>query len=274
MASQRRTKRIIYLSLAVLLFTAGIGLTALVAQRLAKHQRESGRVIYAFSPIAEPVFQYADRKVSLEEVTPNEESPLGSIRLTYGDVVVDLPVPFEQRAHTQDLPGLVEYEDWLRVLRFAPLTGRSEQELVEGIGRGEITDRLCVVVRIPRQGVDSRTWGRVWKRDWMFDIHELLADGSIHTQRFAYPQGRPYDENPPEEVGGVPVLQPGTWEHDAALHTMPEGSGPKVRIIDSALRSVGWPFAGAIIAFSVASILAVLGFMPSREDVERRLADD
>ncbi len=254
-----------------MLFLIGISLTAMIALRLAAHQQEHGRTIYAFSPVTDTEFIYAGHNVNLTSIAASDENPQGSVHLKYAQESLDLSVPFQRRAHTQDLPGLVEYEDWLRVLRFAPLSGYTGQELVDGIESGEIQDRLCVVVRIPRQGVDDQTWGRVWKRDWTFAIHELLPDGTINTERWAYPQGRPYDENPPEQVGGIPVLQPNSWQHDAALHVMPVGSGPKIRIIDSALRSVGWPFAGAVLAFSLATVFAVLGLMPSRSDVEKRV---
>lgn len=264
-------KRPTLLAASAALFLIGIVLTAFIALRLAKHQREHGRTIYAFAPVTETDFQYAGHPVTLTKVPESEANPLGSVRLQYGDESVDLVVPFQRRAYTQDLPGLVEYEDWLRVLRFAPLSGHTGEQLVTGIDSGEIQDRLCVVVRIPRQGVDAQTWGRVWKRDWTFAIYELLPDGSIRSERWAYPQGRPYDENPPEQVGGLPVLKPDTWQHDAALYVMPVGSGPKIRIIDSALRDVGWPFGGAIVAFSLATALAVLGLMPSRSDIDRRV---
>ncbi len=262
------------LLIALLLFALGIGSTWIVASRLAEHQRLNGRTIYVFNPVVEPAFEYAGNAVTIESIEPTEAQPLGSVRVTYGDASFDLLVPFEQRTHAANLPGLVEHEDWLRVLRFAPLTGHSPEEFVRGIESGEIPDRLCVVARIPRQGADAATWGRIWKRDWTFGIHELLPDGTIRTERFAYPQGRPYDEAPPTEVGGLPVLQPDTWQYDASLYVMPTGSTPKIRIIDSALRAVGWPFAAAVVFFSLATAAAVIAFVPTRQQLAHRFGEE
>ncbi len=267
-----RTRRTPYFAAAIVLALIGVGITGLVAQRLGAHQRDHGRTIYVFSPVTEPAFEFAGRLVEITGKPATDASPLGSVSVTYGDQSFELLVPFQRRVHTDSFPGLVEYEDWLRVMRFAPISGKTPEQFIAGIESGEIPDRLCIVARIPRQGVDAETWGRVWKRDWTFAIRELMPDGTINAERFAYPQGRPYDEEPPTEVAGVATLQPDTWQYDAALYVMPTGSTPKIRIIDSALRSVGWPFAVAVIAFILATACVVVAFMPTREDVNRRIA--
>jgi hypothetical protein len=263
--------RAIALLVAIVALLAGIGLTGLVAHKLAEYQRISGRTIYAFSPVADDTFSFAGRTVTLEDQDSTDQRPFGSVLLTYGELTTELVIPFQPRVHTNELPGLYPHEDWLRVLRFAPISGRSSNQLLEDIESGLVQDRLCIVARIPRPGADAETWGRIWRRDWTFEIRELLPDGTMQTSRLAYPQGRPYDESPPEEVGGLPTLKPGTWQHDAALHVMPDGSGPRIRIIDSALRSVGWPFAGAVVFVSIAVAGFIVRLVPTREDINRRI---
>jgi hypothetical protein len=269
--SKSTPTRTVALLVAVVALLAGIGLTGLVASKLGEYQRTSGRIIYAFSPVAEDTFSFAGRTVSLLDQDSTDQRPFGSVQLTYGDLTTDLVIPFQPRVHTNELPGLYPHEDWLRVLRFAPISGRSSDQLLQDIESGQVKDRLCVVARIPRPGADAETWGRIWRRDWTFEIHELLPDGTMDTYRLAYPQGRPYDETPPDEVGGLPTLKPGSWQHDAALHVMPQGSGPRIRIIDSALRSVGWPFAGAVIFVSIAVAGFIVRLVPTREDINRRI---
>lgn len=249
--------------LAVSLF-AGVWCTWVVAQRIAEHQRVAGRVVHLFSPVIAPDFAFLGRPVRFEhrEPSPDRPSDYGSVVLHFGEEHVTLPVPIEPRAHTADLPGLHPYEDWLRVLRFAPISGRTGEQFERDIASGVLAERVVVVTRRVRPGTDARTWGRVWKKDWVFDLYELTEAGLVH-ERFAYPQSRPYDEGAPELVGGVPQLTPDMWQYDASLLVMPEGTQPKIRAADSALRAAGWPFAGAVTSMLGVLVGAGLALAPA-----------
>lgn len=262
--------RVIAAAVSLVALLCAIASGYLMARRLADFVERHGRVVYAFRPVADPGFEYAGRPVVFEDLPATEAEPFGALLLRYGEGEARLRVTVAPRAHAQSLPGLVRHEDWMRVLRFAPLSGRTDSEFAEGLASGEIADRIAVVARTPPPGADPETWGRIWRKDWTFDIYELLPDGAIRHERYAYPQGRPYSPDAPTEHNGLPTLRPDTWQFDAALHVMPEGSGPRIMAADSAIRAAGWTLPAAsiaIFAFVAALLVAVAPERPTRKRV-------
>ncbi len=241
-----------------------IGSTYVVAQRLAKFQEEHGRTVYVFRPVTERHFEFAGVAGSIEDAPadPDHAGGYGTVVLRFGEESVRLPVPIPPREGVTELPGVYPYEDWLRVLRFAPITGRTADEFELAIDSGELEERVVVVTRRQRPGAEGESWGRVWKKDWYFDLYELTRAGHIVHERFAYPQSRPYDEGEPELVGGVPQLAPDMWQYDASLMVMPEGAQPKIRAADSALRATGWSFGAAVVSVFGVVVGAALGLAP------------
>lgn len=258
--------RAIAAAVALLALFGAIASGYLMARRLAAFVERHGRTVYAFRPVADTRFEYAGRPVAFDDQPATEAEPFGALLLRYGEEQVRLRVTVAPRAHAASLPGLVRHEDWMRVLRFAPLSGRTDREFAEGLASGEIADRIAVVARTPPPGADPETWGRIWRKDWTFDIYELLPDGTIRHERFAYPQGRPYSPDAPTMHNGLPTLRPDSWQFDAALHVMPEGSGPRIMAADSAIRAAGWTLPAAsiaIFAFVAGLLVAVAPKRPT-----------
>ena len=249
--------RTIALTLGILSLLGAIGAGIIMARRVAEYNRLSGRIIYAFMPVADNAFTYASRQVSFTDI-PASPGASAAVRLAYADTELVIPASIPARAHTEHLPGLARHEDWLRVYRFAPLTGTTFERLSEDIKAGRVADRLVVVVRSLRPGADPETWGAVWRHDWIFDLHELFPDGTIRSERFSYPRSRRgarADESP-----GPPELDPRSWQFQAASAAMPAGSQPRIVAGDSPLRAVGWtfPVAAGCVFLSIALILIAL----------------
>lgn len=262
--------RAIAAALAALALLVAVGSGYAMARRLADFVERHGRIVYAFRPVADDRFEYAGRAVVFEDLPATEAEPFGALLLRYADEEMRLRVTVAPRAHARSLPGLVRHEDWMRVLRFAPLSGRTDREFADGLASGEITDRIVVVARTPPPGADPETWGRIWRKDWTFDLYELLPDGSIRHERYAYPQGRPYSPDAPAEHNGLPTLRPDSWQFDAALHVMPEGSGPRIMAADSAIRAAGWTLPAASIAIFAFVAALLVAVAPQRERANER----
>jgi hypothetical protein len=97
-----------------------------------------------------------------------------------------------------------------------------------------------VAARRPLTGPDPRT-GDVWRRDWTFDFHELLPDGTIQSASLRTPKTKGDKAPKPDE------LRPGTWEMEAALLLMPGTppdslniSRPAAAFKGDAVHAMGW----------------------------------
>jgi len=174
-----------------------------LARRIEAYNAGSGRTMYAFNEVHQRGFQFAGREVSL---TDEEKEGQTVVVLRYGEREARLQVPpaIQSRLGSAQLPGLARHADWLRVLRFAPFKGRSREEFKQHLDEG--TDRLTIVTRRPQAGPDPHT-GEVWNRDWLFEFHELLPDGTISAESLRYPKTRG-DKNP---KAGSCAREPGRW---------------------------------------------------------------
>ncbi len=217
--------------------------------RIRAFHEERPRNVFAFQPLDLREFRYAGRPVTLVDDLEVPSTPF--LNVNYGDTQVRLRVTIPGN---YELPGLLAHTDWLRVLRFAPLSGLDIQEFEAKVRSGEITDRLVLVTRTPRPGADPDTWGAVWKRDWEFDFYELLPDGTIEHQRLGWPTYRTGQKPKPGE------LVENTWQYQAALQVMPGAGrdGPSYKFTDDAMTRIGWTL--PLGAVSGIALVLSLGF--------------
>lgn len=242
----------------------------LMARRIVAYNAEQGRVTYLQLEIITPEFNFAGRRVALADIPPSTPDNLGSVSVSFGDDTLTLPVTIPPNEYAEQFPGLERYGDWLRVVRFAPLTGRGTQQLIAAMEAGEEPDRLVLVTRTSRPGVNPNTWGRVWRKDWSFDFYEFLPGGGFHHERFAYPsvrsasQQQQHRDEVAEGHGGLPELDTRSWQFQVADLLMPEGSAPRIIAGDSPLVAAGWTFPAAVFAVFGATAGILLAFAPGR----------
>jgi hypothetical protein len=224
--------------------------TVVMVQRVRRFHEENPRLIFAFQPVDARRFSFAGRDITLKDDKSDPERP--KLIVHYGELELPLDVTIPSR---YDLPGLKSHENWLRVLRFAPRSGMTEEEFQAQIDAGK--DRLAIVTRTPPAGVDPATWGSVWKKNWVFDFYEFKPDGSIEHQTLRYPTARGLKK--PKEG----ELHENTWEHQAALQLMPNAgqTGPTRNFYGDALAAAGITlplaaFSGLMAAFGLAFALA------------------
>lgn len=261
-------------TLPLVLAAAGVlvmlGTAVLVARRIADYNAEHGRVTYLQSEVLQPEFTYSGRDVAIEDLPPSSGADHGSVRVTYGEEALVLPVTIPPLEYSEFFEGLERHSDWLRLVRFAKLTGRDFDELMAAMDAGEESDRLVLVTKTVRPGSNPDTWGRVWRKDWTFDFYEFLPEGGFHHERFAYPTSRSAEqqearrEAESERRGGIPELDTRSWQFQVAHLLMPEGSAPRIIAGDSPLVAVGWPFPIFIVAALTTIGSLFVAFAPER----------
>jgi hypothetical protein len=247
--------RLLLVSLACL---AGLIIAAWgLGVRIRAFHAERPRNIFAFQPVDLREFRYAGRPVTLVDDLTNPQTPY--LVVSFGEETLRLRVTVPGN---YDLPGLLAHTDWLRIVRFAPLTGLDAAEFEARIESGEITDRLAIVTRTPRAGANPESWGAVWKRDWEFDFYELLPDGTIAHERLGWPTYRAGQQPKPGE------LRENTWQYQAALQVMPGAGrdGPMYKFSDDAMSRAGWTMPlGAVSGIGLILSLA-FAFAPKRTE--------
>jgi hypothetical protein len=245
-----RSRKIAWITAAASLAVLA-GSALLMAQRVARFHHDNPRQIFAFQPIDAREFAYAGRPVA---ITDDKSDPDHlKLNISYGEDRLELPVSIPSK---YELPGLKSHEDWLRVMRFSPHSGLTTEEFQTQLDSGK--DRLAIVTRTPVQGVDPRTWGTVWKNNWVFDFYELKPQGGFEHERLNYPT-KTGTAKPKEGE-----LRENTWEFQAALLLMPRGGtdvGPTHNFYGDALAAASWTlplaaFSGLVgvlaLAFAVA----------------------
>jgi len=263
--------RPIPLAAALLALAVVIVSCVIMARRIVAYNAEQGRVTYMQSEVEAREFTFAGRPVTLTDRPADEAPPYGLVEITYGPDALTLPVTMPSLEYSEQFPGLERHADWLRIVRFAELTGRSYRELMDAIERGEERDRLVIVAKSPRPGVNPETWGRVWRKDWVFDFYELNPEGGFAHERFAYPTVRTaaqQEQRRAEEAageGGLPELDTRSWQFQIATLLMPEGSAPRIIAGDSPLVAAGWTFPTAVVCVLAAVGGFVLAFAPPKQ---------
>jgi hypothetical protein len=223
-----------------------------LAQHIHDYNSKSERTPYVFKSVGDRTFTFAGRPVSLVDEDKEGQSV---VVLRYGEKELRLVASIAPQ--DARLPGLVRHSDWLRVLRFAEFKGDSKEAFKEHLDQGN--DRLVVLTRRPLTAPDPRT-GDVWRRDWVFDFHELLPSGEIQTRALRYPKTKGDKDPRPDE------LRNNTWEMDAAMTLMPQNppdslnfGRPTTAFKDDALRTAGWTMPAAVISvLGLVACLAVL----------------
>lgn len=248
-----RTGRRLALGLALASLALACVSVPLMALRIAHFRRTDGRTLYVFQPVADRGFVYAGRPVTILD----RPEPDGGVTVVvhYGERQLELPASLPPGS--EQLPGLLRHEDWLRVLRFAERSGMSAREFEEGVAAGRIADRLVLVTRRPVSGPDERS-GAVPERDWAFTFHEFLPDGSISTERSFFPTNRPGRAAKPSQ------LQDGTWQMSAALMLMPPSARPNREFSMGAVRAMGWTLPASGVSLLVLTLSLALWAAPER----------
>jgi hypothetical protein len=237
-------------TIAVLVLLASLaGLSVSIfamAKRVAMHYESSDQKLYMFSRVNVREFKFADRPVTLRD---DESRSATVLVVDYGDEQLRLAATIEPGP--EQLPELIRHNDWMHVLRFAEHGRASVREADQRIKRGEVPDRLVIVVRNPPRGTDAHAWGQVWRKMWTFDFYEFLPEGGFAHQRLGYPTHRRTEPPKPGE------LAEGTWQFHAALLAMPSGSKPTPKFTGDAIRAMDWTL--PLAAFSVLAFLASAG---------------
>jgi hypothetical protein len=249
-ARPRRSDRSLRIARIVAVLTGLIclGFCVEMMRRVARFHDEVPRQIFAFQRVILQSFSFAGRDVVLEDDLSNPEQPFVVVRYGSDELRLRVTIP-----GNPVLPPEVRHADWMRVMRFIPAAGMTVEEAKRKIDTGEIPDRLVIVTRTPRAGVDPQTWGSVWKRDWEFDFYEFLPEGGFRRERLSYPTARGARQPRPGE------LQENTWQLQAALHLMPQAGaiGPTRNFSQDGLSAAGWTlplaaFSGLVCAIAIA----------------------
>ena len=286
------------------LITAGVSLAVMVvsgyqmAARVSRFNEQADRELYVYASVIDRAFTYAERRVqfvdtikeSLQSTTQGpegsgaEESPVPfgahGVVVTYGDDALELVPTMEP--DPAELPGLTRHMNWMRVVRFAPRSGLSIEELEQAIKDREVTDRLAIVVFEPPRGADPRTYGEVWKRDAWFSFHEFLPEGGFRSQRLKFPESKRSFERRAQRAlrDGEPApqrpeyeLQPRSWEYGAAQMVrsgrdqptmLPGSMTPDLAFSSDAIGSMGWTLPVTSVATLSFAVSLALAFAPRR----------
>lgn len=244
MATSRRS----LVWLASLSGAASLLLVFGIARRVSGFNRDHPPQIFAFKEITEPEFTFNARPVTIADDRSQPEHPHVVIAFDSAELRLRVPQPVDYR-----LPKLVPHRDWMRVLAFVPASGEVQRAYLDNLASHPDAYRLVVVTRTSRAGVDPKTWGAAWQRDWVFDFHEFQREGGFTQERLRYPT-RGGMKRPKEGE-----LRENTWQFQAALQMMPKagGVGPTHNFFGNALSAAGWmlpaaAFSGAICTFATA----------------------
>lgn len=262
MKSRRRT-------IGLLVALAGMGgflVSGYVMGRaVSRHYREHGRELFVFQQEESRRFEFDGRPVSIED-TIGDAGQL-RVRVTYGDDSIKLTPTVEPGP--AELPGLARHQDWLRVIRFAPARGMTQQEFERRLADGEIQQRMSLVVRRPPPGAEEHTYAKVWGSEWRYEFQELLPEGGFKRELLRYPTR---DEDATSE------LEPGTWEFEAALGSwgfdpmavMAPHASPTAQSAREAIEASGWALPGASLSLLACVIALAVAFAPSgrKRDVD------
>lgn len=234
----------------------------IMVNRIVAFHRENPRVFYQFNRIDVREFNYADRSVTITDEP--ETGPADAVLVRYGDQT--LRIRRTLPPGIDGLPGLQEHADWLRVMRFADASGISDEEFHKRLGTSELPDRLAIITRSSRPGANPESWGKVWKRDWSFDLYELKADGTIEHERLRYPTATRMKEPKPGE------LHENTWQYQAAMYLMPQGgnAGPTRNFRNDALAAAGWTLPVSMFTGLTCVIAIFFAAAPRRRTVPSR----
>lgn len=250
--------RLHYTILALAFLAALLATGYLMSSRASRFNAAQDKKLWVFQVIDSRAFQVAGRDVTITDAKNPDGGELVNIKFGERDLVITASM----KPGNPELPGLIRHTDWLKVLRFAEYGRRTPEEFKAHLDEGN--DRIAVVVKRPLTTADPRT-GAVWSKDWTFDFHELLPDGTIATDGLRLPKTRG-DKNPkPNE------LALGTWQMEAALHLMPKAppdslaiGRPTAAFRGDAMKAMGWTLPAAALSATGLILCAALAAAPRR----------
>jgi len=209
-------------------------------------------LVWFYEQFKAPEFTYRGEPV---EIATLEDPARLEVRWR-GETVTQ---PLEGVKVDQRLPGLMQHEDWLRVMLMVE-GAQSTDELVEGFQDGSIEPRLIVAMRLPAEGYEPESWGLVRRRDWRYRFIELLPPGE--PEAFAEFTGS-YKELD-QLADPVHRAEAGREDDLWMYHTMLQVTPPtlyraKNKPIENAMQAMSWtwPVAGASILGLVAGCMLV-----------------
>jgi len=263
--------RSVWLAVFLVSLVAVVILGYQMAQRLDAYNDDLGRELYVFQPITARAFLWDDTEVTFTDEVDADGADV--VVLRYGDDEVRLRSGL--RSLPSAVPGLQRHEAWLKVLRIAPRGGMSIEELQAAIDAGTADERLAVVVRLQRPGVDQDSFGQVMRGDWRFQFIELLPEGGFNEEVLRFPetdrsfnrrinQARRAGEPMPERRDDELVF--GTWQFDASLMVMPKSGPPAPQFGRGAMDALGWTLPVATVLFFSMAISLAMAFAPERAD--------
>jgi len=254
--------------LAVLSAAALVFSLVSLAGHITRYHEQHPPSLHYFLPITTPGFVYADRAVTVtDRIGPDGD---GVVEVAYGPRTVEIPIAIPLSEPQRQLPPIIRHADWFRMLLYREGEGFDRSVIERLRDDHSVRGELVAVARRVRPGVDPRTYGEVFRSDWLFDFYVFMPDGTWTTERLAFPesdrslarrqreakrQGDPVPQRDDDE------LVEGTWQFEAAMQVMPPGSAPKHAFTENALASAGWrwPLAGLSLMslmFSVAIAIA------------------
>ena len=226
---------------ALVCLAAFVASVVAMGRRFQQFNAASGRQAFVFAGVDTRAFEFAGRPVS---VTDEDKPGQSAVLIKFGDRELRLLAPDSIKPGSAQMPGLVRHAEWLRILRFAPYTGRSREEFLKHLDEGK--DRLAIVTRRALTAPDPRT-GQVWARDRVFDFNELKSDGSIDSQTLRYPKTKG------DKAPKAGELREGTWEKDAAGFLLPgtppdslSFGRPTAAFKNDAMQNAGWTLPAAV----------------------------
>lgn len=241
--------RLFPLLIAVVSFIGAVVCAWNIAGRVGVFHKETPRLTFAFDTRNDTKFTFADKPVTLidDRSDPNNQMLI----VNYGDQVLKLRATIPGRP---ELPGLLPHADWMRLVRFGLITGRTSEQFRNDLGNAsDLPERLAIVTKIPRPGSDPETWGLIWIKDWTFEFHEFLPEGGFRTEKFHYPTHRRGDAPKPGE------LTDNTWQFQAALQLMSQQARERLmgKFKNNAFTALSWTlplcaFFGSVSIFALA----------------------
>ncbi len=227
-----------------------LGTGWIMAKRVGSFNAHSDRRVFAFDTRNDTKFEFSGKPV---EITTNRTDVANQMLIVrYGDETLKIRATIPGNEH---LPGLLAHEDWMRLVRFGVMTGRTMKEFKRDLGNSpDLPDRLAIVTKVPRPGSDPNSWGQIWIKDWSFAFYEFQPQGGFKTAHYRFPTNK---------MGQAPKegeLPDNTWEFQAALQLMPQQARERLigKYNSDAMHQLGWTLPAAAVCGSVC--IFALGF--------------
>jgi hypothetical protein len=244
-----------------------------MAQRIDAYYQAQPPNQFHFEQSVAKQTPFAGRVITVEETTINDDpaKPVPALKLSWGNETRII------RTHKPPVEGfrdLSPYDQWAAVLLFCPLE-RGELTADWKTGKGV---RAAVVSRRTAEGFDEDSWGAVKVKEFLFDFHELNADGTITSSVMQFPaRDRKTGEffapaKRADPNSDVQLMQERTWQWQAALFAIPKMQLSRYRFYSNASHGFGWTFPAA--GLSVLGLMGGIALIKASRLGPRSLASD